>query len=137
MDSDNMAEQSHVAKRLSDEELIRIKEQDSRLVPEHKALQFEKDAKKHWDLFYKRNETRFFKDRHWTTREFEELLSLGKNGGVLFEVGCGVGNLFYPLLEDGLNIDKIYACDLSTRAVDLVKVNFVSLLDNITSNLSV
>jgi len=26
-----------------------------------------------WDLFYKRNSTHFFKDRHWTLREFEEI----------------------------------------------------------------
>jgi len=33
----------------------------------------EKDAQKNWDLFYKRNTTAFYKDRHWTSREFPEL----------------------------------------------------------------
>lgn len=41
---------------------------------EFKQRKLEEEAKKHWDKFYMRNETRFFKDRHWTTREFEELL---------------------------------------------------------------
>ncbi|XP_046487123.1 tRNA N(3)-methylcytidine methyltransferase METTL6 [Neodiprion pinetum] len=121
MEKNDAGQISHVAKRLTADEASRILEQNSRLVPERKAAQFEKDAKKHWDLFYKRNETRFFKDRHWTTREFEELLGLGVDDGVLLEVGCGVGNLFYPLLEDGLKIRRIYACDLSPRAVDFVK----------------
>ncbi|KAG5462761.1 MAG: methyltransferase like 6 [Olpidium bornovanus] len=30
------------------------------------------------DLFYKRNETRFFRDRHWTDKEFQELCDDGK-----------------------------------------------------------
>lgn len=41
---------------------------------EFKQKKLEEEAKKHWDKFYLRNETRFFKDRHWTTREFEELV---------------------------------------------------------------
>lgn len=40
---------------------------------EFKQLKLEKEAQKNWDLFYKRNSTNFFKDRHWTTREFQEL----------------------------------------------------------------
>ncbi|XP_015173879.1 PREDICTED: methyltransferase-like protein 6 [Polistes dominula] len=113
----------HVAKRLTKEEIERIKAQNSRLVSEFRANQLEKDAKKHWDLFYKRNNTKFFKDRHWTTREFDELLGLGsdENKNVLFEIGCGVGNLIYPLLEDGLKFRKIFACDLSSKAVELTK----------------
>lgn len=112
----------HVARRLTQEEANKMLAQDSRLVPEFRAKQLENDAKKHWDLFYKRNETRFFKDRHWTTREFEELVGLGMaENGTLLEVGCGVGNFIYPLLEDGLKLKKIFACDLSPRAVDLVK----------------
>lgn len=43
------------------------------LVSEFKQIKLEKEARKNWDLFYKRNATNFFKDRHWTTREFEEL----------------------------------------------------------------
>lgn len=43
------------------------------LVSDFKQIKLEKEAQKNWDLFYKRNATNFFKDRHWTTREFEEL----------------------------------------------------------------
>lgn len=114
----------HVVKRLTSEEIDRMKAQDSRLVSQFRANQLEKDAKKHWDLFYKRNDTRFFKDRHWSTREFDELLDLGgeENKNALLEVGCGVGNFIYPLLEDGLKFQKIFACDLSTKAIELLKV---------------
>lgn len=113
----------HVARQLTQEEIEKIRAQDSRLVSVFRADQLEKDAKKHWDLFYKRNDTRFFKDRHWTTREFNELLGLGiqENKNVLLEVGCGVGNFLYPLIEDGLKFRKIFACDLSPRAVELTK----------------
>ena len=44
---------------------------------------------------------------------------------VLFEVGCGVGNFFYPLLQDGLDF-QVHACDLSPRAVQFVKVGRVA-----------
>ncbi|XP_015439539.1 PREDICTED: methyltransferase-like protein 6 [Dufourea novaeangliae] len=114
---------SHVARRLTEEEIGKMKTQNSRLVTEFRANQLEQDAKKHWDLFYKRNDTRFFKDRHWTTREFSELLGLGaqEDPKVLLEVGCGVGNFVYPLVEDGLKFKRIFACDLSPRAVELTK----------------
>ncbi|XP_043288666.1 tRNA N(3)-methylcytidine methyltransferase METTL6 [Venturia canescens] len=115
----------HVAKRLTSQEIDKMRAQDSRLVTEFRACQIEKESRKNWDLFYKRNDTRFFKDRHWTTREFRELLELGTSNEekVMMEVGCGVGNLIYPLLEDGLKYKKIYACDLSPRAIDFVKSN--------------
>jgi hypothetical protein len=86
----------------------------------------EREAARNWDIFYKKNETRFFKDRHWTDREFEDLSSVqedvDEDGGVeweeselmqraadvkgkgkaraepvLLEVGCGVGNMIYPV----------------------------------------
>ncbi|XP_034186698.1 tRNA N(3)-cytidine methyltransferase METTL6 [Osmia lignaria lignaria] len=119
----NMEYVGHVAKRLTSEEIEKMQAQNSRLVSEFQANQLEKDAKKHWDLFYKRNDTRFFKDRHWTTREFNELLGLSskEDRNVLLEVGCGVGNFVYPLVEDGLKFRKIFACDLSPRAVELMK----------------
>ena len=49
-------------------------EKDTRVVTEFKQKKFEADAQKNWDLFYKRNTTKFFKDRHWTKREFTELV---------------------------------------------------------------
>lgn len=48
------------------------------LVSDFKQIKLEKEAQKNWDLFYKRNSTNFFKDRHWTTREFEELKACRK-----------------------------------------------------------
>ncbi|XP_045469311.1 tRNA N(3)-methylcytidine methyltransferase METTL6 [Harmonia axyridis] len=113
-----------IPKSLSDDEKSKLEQQNSRLVPDYKANDLEKNAKKYWDLFYKRNEERFFKDRHWTTREFKELLNEkdDEEKRVIFEVGCGVGNFIFPLVEENL-FSYIYACDLSPRAVEFVKKN--------------
>lgn len=117
------SELSCLTKHLTEEEEQRLSFQNNRLVSEHKARMLEIEAKKHWDLFYKRNETRFFKDRHWTTREFQELLNEGSSvTRTLFEIGCGVGNFIFPLIEEKLNF-SIIACDLSPRAIDMVKSN--------------
>ena len=61
-------------KSLSDIEFKRLA-CDQTLVSNYKQLQLEINAQKNWDLFYKRNSTKFFKDRHWTTREFPEITS--------------------------------------------------------------
>lgn len=124
------------AKILTEEEREKLEYQNTRLVPDFKANQLEINARKHWDLFYKRNDTRFFRDRHWTIREFNELLgTTTKNGCAdknnddkklrkrLLEVGCGVGNFVFPLIEEKHNGYFIYACDFSQRAVDLVKAH--------------
>eukprot|EP00049_Salpingoeca_infusionum_P001871 m.51688 g.51688 ORF g.51688 m.51688 type:complete len:286 (+) comp11254_c0_seq1:79-936(+) len=97
---------------------------------------YQKEAKRHWDLFYKRNTVNFFKDRHWLTREFPILLSestetMGTEPFTpvdgepstrprLLEIGCGVGNTIFPLREENPALFT-YACDLSPRAVDFVK----------------
>ena len=60
------------ARVLTPEELDRLGAERT-LVSDFKLMKLEKEAQKNWDLFYKRNTTNFFKDRHWTTREFEEL----------------------------------------------------------------
>ena len=109
------------------EQQVALERQDSRTVSSFRAEKFEKEAKKHWDIFYKRNENRFFKDRHWTTREFWELCDTSHDmdcsSKVLAEIGCGVGNFAFPLLEDKNCSLFIYACDFSPRAIDLVKSN--------------
>lgn len=66
--------QSLQARILSSEEEDKL-QRDRALVSDFKQQKLEKEAQKNWDLFYKRNSTNFFKDRHWTTREFEELRS--------------------------------------------------------------
>lgn len=116
--------QSLQARILSSEEEDKL-QRDRALVSDFKQQKLEKEAQKNWDLFYKRNGTNFFKDRHWTTREFEELRSCREYEGqklVLLEAGCGVGNCLFPLLEEDVNIFA-YACDFSPRAVDYVKQN--------------
>ncbi|GAA5892125.1 hypothetical protein JCM8208_001441 [Rhodotorula glutinis] len=78
-------------------------------------------AGKQWNQFYKHHAaTPFFKDRHWTLREWPQLATLGDaavgddgeelgdsaSGGrgkgkrkAVLEVGCGTGAFIYPLLE--------------------------------------
>ncbi|KAK4881469.1 hypothetical protein RN001_004788 [Aquatica leii] len=117
---------ANISKSLTTEELECLDMQNKRIVTDFKANLLETNARKYWDLFYKRNETRFFKDRHWTTREFTELINDNHSSNlerrVIFEVGCGVGNFIYPLLEEKLNF-FIYACDFSPRAIEFVKAN--------------
>lgn len=114
------ATQSVRALTAKDEE--KLEKQNCRMVTPFQAGKLEENARKYWDQFYNRNKTNFFKDRHWTTREFRELL--GDLPDVarprLLEIGCGVGNLIFPLVEEGTDIE-IFACDFSPRAVEFVK----------------
>ncbi|KAI5476486.1 methyltransferase, partial [Pseudohyphozyma bogoriensis] len=112
----------------------------------HKKL-----AAKNWDAFYKSHTQQtsnlngqFFKDRHWTSREFEALGRLpgiarvelpgseeedtkgkGKEklvDPVVLEVGCGTGAFVYPLLEESPTT-RFHAFDFSQRAVEQVKAH--------------
>lgn len=124
--SDDSSEFAVCAHRpLTAEEQELLKCQDARKIPERRQNQLEKEARKHWDLFYKRNSTKFFKDRHWTLREFQELSGMGLESGqqlTVLEVGCGVGNFMFPLLSETDNI-VFHACDFSPRAIQFVKEN--------------
>ncbi|XP_060104846.1 tRNA N(3)-methylcytidine methyltransferase METTL6 [Heteronotia binoei] len=114
----------HKARTLSPEEAEKLSKEQV-LVSDFRQLKLEKDAQKNWDLFYKRNSTHFFKDRHWTTREFEELKACREfehQKLTILEAGCGVGNCLFPLLEEDSDTFA-YACDFSPRAVEYVKQN--------------
>ncbi len=113
------------AKQLTEAE-EHLLERDTEVLSDFKRNKLEKEAKKNWDLFYKRNSTHFFKDRHWITREFPELhhviSEVDQKRPVLLEAGCGVGNTLFPLMEENPNL-FVYACDFSPRAVDFIKVH--------------
>ncbi|XP_064476667.1 tRNA N(3)-methylcytidine methyltransferase METTL2-like [Ornithodoros turicata] len=103
--------------------------------------EYEKDAVQYWDKFYGIHSNRFFKDRHWLFVEFPELLpenappTVTENDSLpaatfpgstsrfrVLEVGCGVGNTVFPILE--INKDPglfLYCCDFSETAVSVLK----------------
>ncbi|XP_015627974.2 uncharacterized protein [Oryza sativa Japonica Group] len=92
-----------------------------RLVTPFWKEKYERDARRYWDIFYKRHEDRFFKDRHYLDKEWGKYFE-GQGGGkmVILEVGCGAGNTIFPLISTYPDI-FVHACDFSPRAVDLVK----------------
>ncbi|CAI9093728.1 OLC1v1029280C1 [Oldenlandia corymbosa var. corymbosa] len=82
---------------------------------------YEREAKKYWDIFYKRHQDKFFKDRHYLDKEWGQYFS-GTGKKVILEVGCGAGNTIFPLAALYPEI-FVHACDFSPRAVNLVKTH--------------
>ncbi|ESW33712.1 hypothetical protein PHAVU_001G092600 [Phaseolus vulgaris] len=82
---------------------------------------YEREAKRYWDVFYKRHKDRFFKDRHYLDKEWGEYFS-GGGKKVILEVGCGAGNTTFPVISSYPDA-FVYACDFSPRAVELVKTH--------------
>ena len=119
-DSADLAIIQHEVRVLTAGEVEKL-EKDTNLVSEFKQKKYELEARKNWDKFYKRNTTKFFKDRHWTKREFGELFEKkADRQTIVLEVGCGVGNFVFPLLEEYSHV-LFYACDFSQNAVNFVK----------------
>jgi len=110
---------------------------------------YELEAHKFWHSFYNQHQNKFFKDRNWLFTEFPELafsnyskdivnviktedpdiekLSLEEYPGKLakvriFEIGCGVGNTVFPLLQTNKDPELfIYCCDIADSAIQIVK----------------
>ncbi|XP_028790989.1 uncharacterized protein LOC114746874 isoform X1 [Neltuma alba] len=82
---------------------------------------YEREAKKYWDVFYKRHQDRFFKDRHYLDKEWGSYFS-GAGRKVILEVGCGAGNTIFPVIASYPDA-FVYACDFSPRAIELVKTH--------------
>ena len=68
----DLQKKGHEIRKLTEEEAKKL-EKDTKLVPEFKKNKLEQEAKKNWDLFYRRNKANFFKDRYWTFREVNNL----------------------------------------------------------------
>ena len=77
---------------------------------------------KNWEKFYKFNKTNFFKDRHYILEEFNELKIDTREKITLLDMGCGVGNSFYPLLYRLPNL-YVNAFDFSKRALNMAKTH--------------
>ena len=77
---------------------------------------------KNWEKFYKFNKTNFFKDRHYILEEFNELKNDKREKITLLDMGCGVGNSFYPLIVRVPNL-YINAFDFSKRAINMSKTH--------------
>ncbi|KAK9814946.1 hypothetical protein WJX73_002785 [Symbiochloris irregularis] len=83
------------------------------------ADDYDRRAGHFWDKFYRNTQNRFFKDRNYLHRECPHLLKEGAN---ILEVGCGVGNAVFPLLDYNPTA-FVYACDFSPRAIQLVQAD--------------
>ncbi|CAO2645720.1 tRNA N(3)-methylcytidine methyltransferase METTL2 [Lemmus lemmus] len=171
----------------------KVQENSSQRVCPEKQVDYEVNAHKYWNDFYKIHENGFFKDRHWLFTEFPELapshnpltdspldsekseVSKDRSGedrpGLtteqhgcswtsrgcdtqvprveetvtqelshleicadefpgssatyrILEVGCGVGNTVFPILQTNNNPNLfVYCCDFSATAIELVKTN--------------
>lgn len=96
------------------------------------------EAGRNWDIFYKNNTTNFYKDRHYLLREFNELSSAlatadAENKVTLLDLGCGVGNAFWPTIEQHSSSVKVQCCDFSKKAVNFIgehKLYNADLIDN-------
>ncbi|CAI6784805.1 AEL_HP2_G0048870.mRNA.1.CDS.1 [Saccharomyces cerevisiae] len=103
----------------------KIKEQFKHPVPEFDKKLYNENPARYWDIFYKNNKENFFKDRKWLQIEFPILYASTRKDAepvTIFEIGCGAGNTFFPILKDNENENlRIIAADFAPRAVELVK----------------
>ncbi|EKG14667.1 Methyltransferase type 12 [Macrophomina phaseolina MS6] len=96
-------------------------------VSEFDARRFNGDPAKWWNLFYKNNQSNFFKNRKWLFQEFPVLEALTRPDSpptLMLETGAGAGNTAFPILKLNENPNfKIHACDFSKTAVDVMRRN--------------
>jgi len=122
VDESPFEQSSRTVRILSEQEQTLLNSNSATKLSEFKRNKLEIDAKRHWDIFYKNNGANFFKDRNWLEAEFTSLTQSAAGDTKefrLLEVGCGVGNTAFPLLDKFQNL-VVAATDFSPRAVDLV-----------------
>lgn len=100
----------------------KLKQQGSNKVSEYWRSKYVREAGRYWHFFYQRNEDHFYKDRHYLHIVFPELLNQPCEGNDrihLLEVGSGVGNAIWPLLELNAAMEVV-AIDFAKSAIDLL-----------------
>lgn len=103
----------------------RIIQSSNNSVPEFWQQKYERENSKNWDTFYKHNESKFFKDRHYLVDEFE-LSEFSTDGSFhVVDMGCGVGNALLPMLH---HFPKMTATgfDCSGNAIGFLQERLVS-----------
>lgn len=105
----------------------KIAEQQKFPVAEFDKNLYNSNPARYWDIFYKNNKENFFKDRKWLQIEFPILYNCTrKDSGpvTIFEIGCGAGNTFFPILNQNENKNlKLFGADYAPKAVELVKTS--------------
>lgn len=105
----------------------KIAKQYENPVPDFDKSLYNSNPSRYWDIFYKNNKEKFFKDRKWLQIEFPILYSSTKQDAgpvTIFEIGCGAGNTFFPILNENQNEHlRMIAADFAPRAVELVKTS--------------
>jgi len=102
-------------------------------VVEFWKTKYEEQAHKYWDLFYKRNKTNFFKDRHYLDQEFPQIFEPSPEPKHLLEVGCGVGNTIFPLLRHVPHL-HVHGIDFSPRAIQMVREHSLYAMGRCTAH---
>lgn len=110
--------------------LMRLQEQAKTGKPasEHWRNKYVQEAGRYWHFFYQRNEDHFYKDRHYLHVVFPELLSQPlleaststyDSQWFLLEIGSGVGNAIWPLLQLNPAL-RVSAMDFAKSAIELL-----------------
>lgn len=107
-----------------EKDALEIISKNSDKPPESICSDLLNNSSQKWEKFYNIHSNKFFKDRHWLFTEFPELKEMKPSGTKIFEIGCGVGNTIFPIIEHS-ETDNIfiYGCDFSSTAIDIVKSN--------------
>ncbi|OAF64525.1 Methyltransferase-like protein 6, partial [Intoshia linei] len=112
-----------------------LKYQDKSILSTRLADKIEKNVEINWDKFYNRNNDNFYRNRYWFRNEFPKEIFCIQNLQFL-DVGCGVGNLSFPLYQYvcKLKLDWNFTLiDFSHRAIKLVKENQYFNKDEMTA----
>jgi len=99
---------------------------DEVTLSEEEIRALDDDAGQHWDVFYAKNGSRFFKERNYLHLEFPFLVAPPAEGAgpnVLLEVGCGTGASVYPLARQAPNHLVVKCFDFAPTAVEVLKSN--------------